>query len=108
MNRALASALGLLFATVVGAGDALTGTLSQPHFMSDGYVVVSTSGTRSSVPSCAATSPSRFAFDATTASGKAQLAGLLTAYASHLPVRILGTGDCAWGSEKVSYFYIDQ
>ena len=45
--------------------------------------------------------------NSTTAGGKAQLAGLRTAYASGRPVVIHGTEDCGVypDSETINYFY---
>jgi hypothetical protein len=92
------------------ASIAWEGTLTLPHFLSNGVVLVHSAGSRTNIPSCAASQPSRFAFDSTTPSGKAQLAGLLTAFAAERPVVIVGTDDCSvYGdSETISYFYIED
>lgn len=95
MKRAIFSVLALLLAMTAHGGSALPGTLHGLHFMSTGVVLVSTDGQRSGIPSCASTQPTRFALDATTAAGKVQLAGLLTAYAAGKPVGIIGTGVCS-------------
>lgn len=108
MKRAIFSVLAFLLAMTAHGGSALPDTLYGLHFMSTGVVLVSTDGQRSSLPSCASTQPTRFALDATTAAGKVQLAGLLTAYAAGKPVGIIGTGVCsAYGdSETISYFHL--
>jgi hypothetical protein len=89
------------------AGSASSGALSDFNYLNTGVVIVYTSGARTGVPSCAASQPSRFVIDATTAGGKVQLAGLLTAYTSGKPVVIVGTGACGvYGdTESISYFY---
>ena len=105
---------GLAAATFMVTGTALAsvawqGTLHHPHFMQGGVVLVYTTGSRADIPACGATQPARFAIDSNTAQGKAQLAGLLTAFATKQPVVIVGTGDCSlgWGSETIDYFYVD-
>lgn len=106
MKSAIRLVLGVLSATPAFGSDALPGRLSLPAFMSDGYVIVTTDGQRSSNP-CTSTYPQRYALNATTAAGKIQLAGLLSAHAAGLPVRIIGTGSCSPHNEElISYFYI--
>lgn len=107
MKRSIIAALACICTANADAGDALAGMLSQPVFWSDGWVTVHASGARTGAPSCVA-DIHRFSVDARTAEGKAQLAGLLTAYAAGKPVRIVGTGaatNCTYG-EVISYFYI--
>lgn len=96
-----------MFATNSYAGSASSGTLSTVHFMSNGVVIASTSGTRSDVPPCAVNQSSRFSIDGTSAGGKVQVSGLLAAYASGKQVNIIGTGNCSvYGdTETISYFY---
>lgn len=76
---------------------AAQGTLYDPHFMDDGVVLVYTTGNRPNVPACAASQPARFAIDASTPQRKAQLAGLLAAFAMKQRVVIVGTGGCSLG-----------
>lgn len=108
MKKALVTLLALSATATAYGGDALMGTLSQPHFMANGVVLVSSDGQRLGTPTCAQGSPTRFAIDASTAAGKVQLAGLLSAHATGKPVRIIGTGACSIysDSETISYFYI--
>lgn len=108
MKRAIILWLSSFTVVTAHAGDALIGMLSQPHFMSNGIVLVSTDGQRLGTPNCALGSPTRFAIDATSTAGKIQLAGLQSAHASGKPVRIIGTGNCSVysDSETISYFYI--
>lgn len=108
MKSTIYPILGLLCASAAHGGDALSGMLSQPHFMSTGLVLVTTDGQRLGTPTCALGSPYRFVIDATTPAGKVQLAGLLSAHAAGKPVRIVGTGNCSLysDSETISYFYI--
>jgi hypothetical protein len=76
------------------------------HFLTNGIVMVYSDGNRSGIPTCA-TQTGRFAIDSTTPGEKAQLAGLLAAYAIGKPVVILGTGGCeVYGdSETINFFY---
>jgi hypothetical protein len=106
MKRVFLTLLLAVFAPLSTAGSAAAGTLSLLHFMSNGVVIVYTNGARSGVPSCSPF-PTRFALNASTAAGKTQLAGLLTAYASGSPVVIMGTGTCSvWSdTESIDYFY---
>jgi hypothetical protein len=108
MKKMIYLLVGLFSAATAYGGDALSGMLSQPHFMSTGLVLVTTDGQRLGTPNCALGSPYRFVIDATTTAGKVQLAGLLAAHATGKPVRIVGTGNCSLysDSETISYFYI--
>ena len=106
------SALGALTVvalslTVVCRAGTGQGVLSYPNFIGSGIIVVS-AGSVTGMAACATTG--RFAFNSTTAGGKSQLAGLLTAYAAGMPVTIVGNGTCnVWGdSEDINYFYIPQ
>ncbi len=87
------------------AGSA-SGVIINLTFMSDGSVLFSISGTRNDTPSCASAT-NRFAISSTTALGKTQLAGLLTAYTTGTPIGILGGGSCYdyYDSESIIYFY---
>ena len=99
-----------LVATAKAYTIAWQGTLSDPHFMGNGAVLVYTSGSRTgTIPACGVTQPQRFALDSTTPAGKAQLAGILTAFAAGKPVVIVGTGTCSvfFDSETIEYFHID-
>lgn len=54
------------------------------------------SGTRSNVPTCQSSSfPDRWNFDATTPTGQAMLATLLSAYHAHKLLTVDGTGSCS-------------
>lgn len=66
-------------------------------------------GVRSPAPSCGAANGTRFAFNITTPSGQAMLSTLLTAFATHKPVTVMGTGSCdaaAADTESVVYFMV--
>lgn len=76
------------------AGSAAAGKISTIHFFSDGRVIFYSDGVRSNVPSCATTQPARFSLDGSTAGGKTQLAGILTAYAAGKQIVIYGRGSC--------------
>jgi hypothetical protein len=103
------AALGLLCACSTAlAGTAASGSLSMPHVLENGVVIVYTSGARTGTPSCGLTYPDRFAFDSTTAAGKSQWAGILAAFLAGKSVSIAGANSClvSNGSETLSYFYI--
>lgn len=102
---------GFFFALAVTASaqssTAYEGQLLDLHFMKNGAVLVTTTGSRSSAPACA-TVAGRFALDSTTPGGRSQLAGLIAAEAADRTVVIRGTGTCdVYGdSETIEYFYI--
>ncbi|MEE8057132.1 MAG: hypothetical protein V3T17_04765 [Pseudomonadales bacterium] len=85
------------------------GTLYDVHFTGSGAVIAYINGPRQNVPTCAVSFPNRFAIDGTSAAGKVQVSGLLSAYLTQKVVVITGTGDCvATGTEEtINYFYID-
>jgi len=95
-----------LLTTNTFAGSASTGKLSKLHFMSNGVIIVYTSGARTDVPTCAQNQPSRFALNGTTDGGKVQVSGLLSAYATGKNVIIKGASNCnAYGdTESINYF----
>jgi hypothetical protein len=109
-SRAVLIAAILVASAAASAGTAAEGTLAAPHFMSSGVIIVYTSGSRTGVPACATPQPQRFAFDATTAAGKSQLAGMLTAFTAGKSVIMAGTGTCSviGDSETLSHFYISD
>ncbi|MBL8269953.1 hypothetical protein [Steroidobacter sp.] len=86
---------------------AYQGQLQDMHFMSSGIVLISTTGSRTTAPSCS-TVAGRFAFDSTTAGGRTMLAGLIAAEAADRSVVIVGNGTCSAyaDSETISYFYV--
>ena len=98
----------VLFASTSFAS-ASSGPISEWYFMSNGVVLVYSSGVRTGTqPSCVTSPSNRFAFDATTPAGKAQLAGILAAYASGKIVEIVGAGNCSAysDSESLSFFHV--
>lgn len=101
------AALALSLPLATAAGNAGPGTLNTVHVLAGGVLLFHTTGARTAVPACGASLPARFAVDATTPAGKAQMAGLLTAYTSGKTVVIFGTGNCGvWGdTETVNYFH---
>ena len=108
MKKIISLFLFTFYSMHLYAGSAGSGVLYNFHFMNNGVVIVYTTGTRTGVPSCATNQPLRFAVDATTAGGKVQLSGLLSAHAAQKPVVITGRGQCdAYGdTETISYVYI--
>lgn len=114
-NRAALAATVLLLAVMPIAGHSAestaTGYFTNPLFMPGGIVMVFvTGGQRSTVPACGAGESGRFAINSTTDTGRAQLAGLLTAFSSKQLVEVHGTGDCRdWGdTESISWFQIRE
>jgi hypothetical protein len=93
--------------TPAHSSTAYEGELHDIHFMSNGVVLVTTTGSRSTAPTCA-TVAGRFAFDSTTPAGRSQLAGLIAAEAADRRVVIRGSGACTdyADSETIEYFYI--
>jgi len=91
------------------AGVAWQGAIYDPHFMQGGIVLIYATGNRADIPACSTAQPARFAIDSGTTQGKAQLPGLLTAFATKQPAVIVGAGNCSvYGdSETIAYFYID-
>lgn len=74
-----------------------------------GWVYITHTGTRGSVPSCGAATSARYAFSVGTAGGQAMLSTILTAFASHKPVTFIGTGTCdasAPDTESVAYLVL--
>ncbi len=108
MKKILTSILALSPLAAL-AGSAAPAALTDVFLMSNGVAMVVTPGARTGAPACAIVY-NRFAVDATTAAGKAQLAGLLTAHASGKAVEIIGTGVCsAWSdTESINYVHVLQ
>jgi hypothetical protein len=78
---------------------------SADALMGNGVVIVYyDGGSRTGAPACA-TVNERFAVDGTTAGGKIQVAGLLTAYTGGKTVHLWGNGTCtAYGdTETINY-----
>ncbi|WAC74965.1 hypothetical protein OU995_09835 [Roseateles sp. SL47] len=96
---------GVVLSTSSYAGTAGQVKIRNINFMSQGVVIFYVEGARNGAPACA-TEGSRFALDVTTPGGKAQLAGILTAYAMGKPVNVYGTSACnLWGdTETVDFF----
>jgi hypothetical protein len=107
LSSMIAFAIALLATPSAQSSVAWEGTLQDIHFMSNGVVLVTTTGSRTTPPSCA-TVGGRFALNSTTDAGRSQLAGLLAAEASDRMVVIVGTGNCGVysDSETIDYFYI--
>jgi hypothetical protein len=107
LPRLSASILAAAAAAPAHSSVAFQGELQDIHFMSNGVVLLTTTGTRTAAPACA-TVAGRFAFDSTTPAGRSQLAGLLAAEAADRVVTIAGKGDCSAyaDSETLEYFYI--
>lgn len=78
---------------------------SYPFAMSNGAVLFNTSGARGTPPACGAQVPARFAIDASTLIGQAQLSVLMTAWSMHKRVYVSGSGGCSiWGDTETVNF----
>ena len=95
-------------------GQAAHASFTQPGYvtsvqpMYNGVVFIKHDGVRSTPPACqSGAEPIRWAIDATTPAGQAKLATLLTSYALHKPLLIVGLDSCPdWSdTETISYFY---
>jgi hypothetical protein len=98
MSKLVLALIALSYASTSTASSASAAVPSFITYRNDGIVLVYFNSTRSGVvPACAIPTGSyfRFAINATTAAGKAQLAGILAAHASGEGVWVVGTGDCA-------------
>jgi hypothetical protein len=97
----------LLCAGILGLAPAARASESGPAYvtniwmMDGGAVLFNQNGVRSSVPACGSTLPARWAFNATTPAGQAFLSALLSAYAMHKQIHIIGTDTCSvWGDTE--------
>jgi hypothetical protein len=103
----LACATAALVPSAVGASTTTGGYITQFVVLNNGVVMFWHSGSRTTLPTF--DTQGRFAINAATAAGQAQLSSLMTAYVAHKPVTIVGDGACSiWGdTETVSLFYIN-
>ena len=102
----------LLTAQSAFAGHTEAGEINNLHFMKNGVVAFSSNGNRVNLTTdqqCVLSQPGTWALDASTDTGKAQLSGLLLAYAANKKIVIHGTGNCDptvhSDRETVNYFY---
>ena len=98
--------LCLLFSGAAAqASNAGPGVVHNLFIMENGVVLFHLTGSRTSLPTCGAYFPTRWAFDSTTPAGQAKLSFLMTVYASQKPIAVYGTSTCPnWGdTEAVSY-----
>lgn len=80
----------------------ITNVIVEPN----GVALFTADGPRTAAPTCA-TVANRWAFQASTPAGQAQLALLLTAYALHRRASVVGRGNCdAWGDTETAEFII--
>ena len=94
--RILATALALALAPAAAHANATSGYISQILTLTgDHSVLFNQSGSNSNVPGCGANYPSRWSIDASTAFGQSEMALILSAYALHKTVSVIGTGDCS-------------
>jgi len=93
------------------ASDAAFGYISYPYGTSNGAVMFNTDGVRGTPPACSGPGlGQRFAINASTLVGQAQLSVLMTAYALKKRISIHGTGTCSiWGdTETVDFFMVEN
>jgi hypothetical protein len=110
MIRILAC-LGCLSIAIPAMADSTTGIISGIITVKDSSTVLFyQSGTRSALPACGAANPTRWAIAPTTLFGQSVLSVLLTAYALHKSVSIVGFGACPDQSdtESVKYMQIND
>lgn len=105
--------LAALVSDPVFAGSSSAGEVSALHFMRNGALLFTHSGTRkhlSTDQQCVTLQPTNWAIDGSTDLGKTQISGLLTAYSMGKEIVVSGTGYCESvahaGRETVDYFYI--
>jgi hypothetical protein len=85
------------------------GYVSDIFIMDDGQVLFNVSGGRTALPACqGAGLGSRWAFNGATPAGQAKLAALLSVYAMHKQLVVIGKSTCPdWGdTESVNYFRV--
>lgn len=105
--------LATLVSAPVFAGNSSAGKISALHFMRNGALLFTHSGTRKYLVTdqqCTTYQPTNWAIDGSTDLGKTQISGLLTAYSMDKEIVVYGTGYCELvaheGRETVDYFYI--
>jgi hypothetical protein len=98
-------------ATPAVAGSAGAGNIYGLIIANNGVVLFNTSGARVEKPACVGPNlDMRWAIDASTPAGQAQLAMLLNAYNTHKKIAVGGTHTCsAWSdTETVSIFWVQD
>lgn len=105
MKRLILALFALSQAGMASASSTGTGYLTQ-YVIQNGIAFFWHNGTRSTPPAC--DGGVRFSINVTTPAGQAALAGLLTAFSSHKPITIMGTGACSdWvDTEAMQYFSV--
>ena len=97
----------LILVAPAQASNAGIGSISAVLAVPNGVVMFNQSGTRTAVPSCAASNPTRWVIDSTQPGGPAMVSLMLSAYATNRPVVIFGTGTCSTiqsDTETIAYF----
>lgn len=102
----------ILIVTPANASTAGFGSISTVYVTQTGAVIFTLNGTsRTTPPTCQiTTAPDRWALDASTVAGQAQVAVLLNAQASGKRIWIYGTGTCSiWpDTETVQIFQVED
>ena len=110
--RRLILATGLMMSLTVSveasASSAELGLVSGIYGINNGVIMFMFDGARSATPACH-TQGTRWAINAATPAGQAQLSLLLSAWAQRKRIYIRGTGNCSvWGdTETVDWFQVE-
>lgn len=109
MRYSLGTALLFILTTMAHpalASEAEAGYVSNISPLRSDIVLFDHSGTRSATPSCSAF-PKRWSLDLSTHGGQAAYALLLSAYAQHRTIRIVGTGACSdWNDTEAANYIV--
>jgi hypothetical protein len=98
-----------LFVAVSAQASSTTATVNVLSVTPTNYGMIYFTHTtsRTQIPACGAGFSNRFAFSVANMAGQAMLSALLTAFATHKPITVFGTGTCdtaASDTESVSFF----
>ena len=98
----------LLLASSLAQADAGPGYISNILTIADDQsILFDQSGSRSAAPSCGAGLPARWAIDPKTPYGQSVWATLLSAYALHKQVVIIGSGACSVHGDTETVRYLN-
>ena len=87
------------------------GTITTVYYIGGGAILFYINAPHAGMPTCANNGANtRWAINAATMGGQAQLSGLMTAVARGKRISIQGTGTCSvWGdTESVDYFVVED
>lgn len=107
----LVAAVLVMAAAPAYASDAQLGQITGVMGMSNGAVLFNTNGSRGPRPSCSGPGlDARYAINASTLAGQAQLSAFMTAFALKKRIFVRGAGACTiWAdTETVDWFLIED